>query len=157
MNFATKKAYFPTNRVIKEHFCFPRMCTSQNFDFLLPNLFRSFSLALFFFFSFLLHQQFFFLPRICMELWLANFQERDKFSFYKVVGKQQNWQWIFPQIVTFFRECNVVRISQKIQNQVSLEIFSDVVAYRFILAKRVYNLVARVVLARCKMRCAINK
>ena len=55
MNFATKKAYFPTNRVIKEHFCFPRMCTSQNFDFLLPNLFRSFSLALFFFFSFLLH------------------------------------------------------------------------------------------------------
>ena len=115
MNFATKKAYFPTNRVIKEHFCFPRMCTSQNFDFLLPNLFRSFSLALFFFFfffSFLLHLQVL-LPGICMELWLANFKERDKFSFQKVVGKQQNWQWIFPQIVTFFVNVTLLGLVRK--------------------------------------------
>ena len=114
MNFATKKAYFPTNRVIKEHFCFPRMCTSQNFDFLLPNLFRSFSLALFFFFFFffLLHLQVL-LPGICMELWLANFKERDKFSFQKVVGKQQNWQWIFPQIVTFFVNVTLLGLVRK--------------------------------------------
>ena len=40
----------------------------------------------------------------------------------------------FPQNVTFFCECNSVRIGQTIQNEVSLErsIFVDVVAYQFI-------------------------
>ena len=31
-----------------------------------------------------------------------------------------------------FCECNVVRISQNIQNEISLETFFDVVAYKFI-------------------------
>ena len=31
-----------------------------------------------------------------------------------------------------FCECNVVRISKKIQNEISLETFCDVVAYKFI-------------------------
>ena len=34
--------------------------------------------------------------------------------------------------MTFFCECNVVGISQNFQNEVSLEIFADVVAYQFI-------------------------
>ena len=39
-----------------------------------------------------------------------------------------------PQNVTFFCECNSVRIGQNIQNEVSLErsIIADVVAYQFI-------------------------
>ena len=63
-----------------------------------------------------------------VELWL----EREKCNIQRVVCKQRDWQWIFPQNVTF--ECNSVRISQDIQNEVSLErsIFADVVAYRFI-------------------------
>ena len=52
--------------------------------------------------------------------------------FKKESDKQRNWQWIAPQNVTFFCECNVVRISQNVQNEVSLEIFADVVAYQFI-------------------------
>ena len=35
-------------------------------------------------------------------------------------------------MLPFFNECNVVGISQNIQNEVSLEIFADVVAYQFI-------------------------
>ena len=40
----------------------------------------------------------------------------------------------FPKNVTFFCECNSVRIGQNIQNEVSLErsIIADVVAYQFI-------------------------
>ena len=41
--------------------------------------------------------------------WL-NFLERDKCSRQSVVGKQRNWQWIFPQNDTFF-----VRTGQNIQ------------------------------------------
>ena len=40
----------------------------------------------------------------------TNFLKSDKCSRQDVVGKQQNWQWIFPQNDTFF-----VRIGQNIQ------------------------------------------
>ena len=65
--------------------------------------------------------------------WLT-FQEGDKFNFQRVVCKQQNWQWISPQNVTFLWECNSVRFGQNIEYKVSLErsIFADVVAYQFI-------------------------
>ena len=59
---------------------------------------------------------------------------KAKIYFQRVACKQRNWQWIFPQNVTFFRQCNSVRIGQDIQNEVSLErcICADVVAYQFI-------------------------
>ena len=43
-------------------------------------------------------------------------------------------EWIYPQNVTFFCECNSVSIDQNIQNELSLErsIFADVVAYQLI-------------------------
>ena len=65
---------------------------------------------------------------------------RDKFNLQRVVSKQQNWQWIFPQKVTFC-ECNSVKISQNIQNEVPLERspFADVVAYQFINLNRKIN------------------
>ena len=68
------------------------------------------------------------------ELWLVNFLGKAKANLQRVVGKQQNWHWIFPQNVTFFCECNSVRIGQNIQNKASLEIFifADVIVYRFI-------------------------
>ena len=57
-----------------------------------------------------------------MELWLANFLGRGQISLQRVVGKhQRNWQWIFPKNVTFFCECNSIRVGQNIQNKVSLE------------------------------------
>ena len=57
-----------------------------------------------------------------MELWLANFLGKPgQINLQRVVCKQRNWQWIFPQNVTFFSECNSDRIGQNIQNEVSLE------------------------------------
>ena len=38
----------------------------------------------------------------------------------------------FPSKCYLFCECNVVRISQNIQNEISLETFFYVVAYKFI-------------------------
>ena len=70
-----------------------------------------------------------------MELWLANFSgKRGQINLQRVVCKQRNWQWIFPQNVTFFSECNSDRISQNIQNEISLErsIFEVVVISQFI-------------------------
>ena len=59
---------------------------------------------------------------------------KAKIYFQRVPCKQRNWQCIFPQNVTFFSQCNYVRIGQTIQNEISLErsIFADVVAYQFI-------------------------
>ena len=57
----------------------------------------------------------------CMELWLANFLWKRQINLQRVVCKQRNWQWIFPQNVTFFSEYNFDRIFQNIQNEVSLE------------------------------------
>ena len=51
----------------------------------------------------------------CMELWLANFLGRGNFNLQRVVCKQWNWQWIFPQNVTFFVSVTLtglVRISK---------------------------------------------
>ena len=68
-----------------------------------------------------------------MELWLANFLGKGQISLQRVVGKQRNWQWIFPENVPFFGECNSVRVGQNIQNKVSLErsLFTDIVATQF--------------------------
>ena len=83
-----------------------------------------------------------FLPTLsslfCMELWLANFLGKGQLNLQRVVCKQRNWQWIFPQNVTFFSECNSDRIGQNIQNEVSLErsIFEVVVVYQFIPCKQ---------------------
>ena len=68
-----------------------------------------------------------------MELWLANFLGKGQISLQRVVGKQRNWQWIVPENVTFFCECNSVRVGQNIQNKVSLErsLFTDIVATQF--------------------------
>ena len=65
-----------------------------------------------------------------MELWLANFLRKRQINLQRVVCKQRNWQWIFPQNVTFFIEYNFDWIFQNIQNEVSLErsIFEVVVA-----------------------------
>ena len=46
--------------------------------------------------------------------WLT-FKERGKFNLQRVVCKQRNWQWIFPQIVTLFVSVTLtglVRISK---------------------------------------------
>ena len=55
------------------------------------------------------------------------------------IGKQQNWQWIFPKI-SFFVSVTV-RISQNIQNEVSVErsLFTDIVAYQLISLKGTLN------------------
>ena len=65
---------------------------------------------------------------------MANFLGRGQINLQRVVCKQRNWQWIFPQNVTFFSECNFDRIFQNIQNELSLErsIFEVVVVYQFI-------------------------
>ena len=47
----------------------------------------------------------------------VTFLEKDKFNLQRVVGKQRNWQWIFPQNVAFFCECNFVRIGQNIKTR----------------------------------------
>ena len=41
----------------------------------------------------------------CMELWLANWKGTN-LNLQRVVGKWQNWQWIFPQSVTWIFVCN---------------------------------------------------
>ena len=52
-----------------------------------------------------------------MELWLGNFfGKADKFNLQRVVGKQRNWQWIFPQNVAFFVSATLlglVKISKR--------------------------------------------
>ena len=98
------------------------------------NLFQSFSFALFFSFAFLVLLAVL-LPTLsslfCMELWVANFLGRGQINLQRVVCKQRNWQWIFPQNVTFFSECNSDRIGQNIQSEVWLErsIFEVAVVY----------------------------
>ena len=74
------------------------------------------------------------LSLFCMEFWLANFLGKVQINLQRVVCKQQNRQWIFPQNVTFFSECNSDRIGQNIQNEVWLErsISEVVVVYQFI-------------------------
>ena len=37
-----------------------------------------------------------------MELWLVSVLGKAKANLQRVVGKQQNWHWIFPQNVPFF-------------------------------------------------------
>ena len=66
---------FPTNSVIKQLFCFSRMRTTQNFDFLFANLYWSFPIAVFFSLPFFYISSFFahFIVFFCIELWLANF------------------------------------------------------------------------------------
>ena len=98
------------------------------------NLFQSFSLALFFSFAFLVLLAVLLLTLsslFCMELWVANFLGRGQINLQRVVCKQRNWQWIFPQNVTFFSECNSDRIGQNIQSEVWLErsIFEVAVVY----------------------------
>ena len=67
-----------------------------------------------------------------MELWLANFLGKGK------IYSSKSSRWTATLAVDFsskcylFCECNVVRISQNIQNEVSLEIFADFVAYQVI-------------------------
>ena len=104
------------------------MCTSQNLDLFCQSISIFFSrlyffpLPFFFISSFVAHFIVFLLHGI-----VAGQHQR-------VVGKQRNWQWIFPQNVTLFCKCNSVRICQNIQNDVSLErsIFADAVTYQFI-------------------------
>ena len=71
MNFATKKAYFPTNCVIKQLFL--THAHKPNLDFLSANLFGSFSLALFF----------------TWNCGWPTFQESDQFSLERVADKQR--------------------------------------------------------------------
>ena len=117
MNFATKKAYFPTNRVIKEHFCFPRMCTSQNFDFLLPNLFRSFSLALFFFFSFLLHQQFFFCLEFAWNCGLPTFRKGTNLVFTRQQVSSKIGSGFFLKLLPFFVNVTLFGLVRKFKTR----------------------------------------
>ena len=134
-DFCIKKGIFSDQSdVIKRLFCFPRMRTSQTFDFICESLSISLCRSLFFF-AFIVQQQFFCpLYRFFLHGIVAGqlLRKGTNLIFKEQSGKQRNWQWIVPQNVTFFCECNVVRISQNIQNEVSLEIFADVVAYQFI-------------------------
>ena len=135
--FCIKKGFFPDKSdVIKQPFCFSRMRTSQNLDFFICE-----SISVF------LYRSPFFL---CLSSLLAVFcplyrlvclhgivagqllRKGTNLIFKEYPGKQRNWQWIVPQRVTFFCECNGVRISQNIQKEVSLEIFADFVAYQVI-------------------------
>ena len=101
------------------------MLKSQTLDLLFANLFQSFSLALFFSFAFLVYWQFccpLYRPCFAWNCGSLTFYERGRLIFKEyVVCKQRNWQWIFPQNVTFFSEYNFDRIFQNIQNEVSLE------------------------------------
>ena len=63
-----------------------------------------------------------------MELWLANFLGKRKIYSSKSSGLVVD----FSSKCYLFCECNVVRISQNIQNEISLDTFCDVVAYKFI-------------------------
>ena len=59
MNFASNKGIFPTNRVIKQLFCFSRVRTSQNFDFVICESISIFLYLFLFFFAFILYLQLF--------------------------------------------------------------------------------------------------
>ena len=99
MNFATKKAYFPTNRVIKQLFVFHARAQAKILTFICESI----SIFLFRSLFFLISSFFCQLYRLfCMELWLAIVLEKGKFSLQRIVGKQRSWQRIFPQIITFF-------------------------------------------------------
>ena len=96
------------------------MCKSQNSDLFWKSVSIFLSYSLFFLcLSCLLAVL---LPTLsslfCMELWLANFLGKRQINLQRVVCKQENWQWIFPQNFTFFSECNSDRIGQNIQNEV---------------------------------------
>ena len=95
--------YFPTNLVIKQLFRFSRMRTSQNFDFLFANLFRSFSIALFFLFLSSILAVFCPLYRLFLHRIVASqiFGKGKKFDLQRVADKPAHWQWIFPQNVIF--------------------------------------------------------
>ena len=108
----------------------------QNWDFC--ESVSSFLSRSLFYFVFLVYQQF------CFPLYRLSFawncgcltflgKGQISVNLQRVVGKQRNWQWIFPQNVIFFCKCNPVRIVQNIQNEVLLErsIFANVVAYQF--------------------------
>ena len=106
----------------KQIFYFSRRRTSQNLAFFCKSIsiFLSRSL-LFLYLSSLLAVLLLTLSSFFwMELWLANFLGKGQISLQRVVGKQRNWQWIFPENVTFFCECNSVRVGQNIQNKVSV-------------------------------------
>ena len=100
------------------------MRTSQNFDFICESI----SILPFLFISSLPTLSSLF----CMELWLANFLGKGK------IYSSKSSRWTATLAVDFsskcylFCECNVVRISQNIQNVISLDTFCDVVAYKFI-------------------------
>ena len=121
MSFARKKAYFPTNlTVIKQLFCFSRIRKSQNYYY--------YYYYYYYYHYYYCETILIFLPRslfflclssllavllptlssfFCMELWLANFlgkgqiRSLDKRNFQRVICKQRNWQWVFPQNVIF--------------------------------------------------------
>ena len=75
-----------------------------------------------------------------MELWLLNFEERDKFTLQRVESKQQNWRWI-PTLppppltkATFLVSRTLLGCFRLlIQNEVSLErsIFADALLHPF--------------------------
>ena len=118
----------------KQIFYFSRRRTSQNLAFFCKSIsiFLSRSL-LFLYLSSLLAVLLLTLSSFFwMELWLANFLGKGQISLQRE-GKQRNWQWIFPENVTFFCECNSVRVGQNIQDKVSLErsLFTDIVAKQF--------------------------
>ena len=100
------------------------MRTSQNFDFICESI----SILPFLFISSLPTLSSLF----CMELWLANFLGKGK------IYSSKSSRWTATLAVDFsskcylFCECNVVRISQNIQNEISLDTFCDVIAYKFI-------------------------
>ena len=70
--------------------------------FFLRIYFDLFARSLFFPFAFPSDMQFCFPvygPSFAWNCGWLTFLERDKFNLQRVVGKQQNWQWIFPQHV----------------------------------------------------------
>ena len=93
------KAYFPTNRVIKQLFLFFTHAHKPKF-WLHLRIYFDLSLSFSFFLCLScilsvfcpLYRLFF-----CIELWLANFLGKEK----RVADKPPHWQWIFPQNVTF--------------------------------------------------------
>ena len=120
MNFASKKVFFPDkSEVIKQPFCFSRMRTSQNFDFLICE-----SISIFFcrspFFLCLSSLLAVFCPFYRLVFWLGIvagqlLRKGTNLIFKEQSGKQRNWQWIVPQNVTFFVSVallGLVRISK---------------------------------------------
>ena len=80
------------------------MDKSQNLVLSLQIYFKL-SLSLSFSSAFLVYQQFcypLYSPSFAWNCGWLTFQERGNFNLERVVCKQQNQQWIFPQNVTFF-------------------------------------------------------